>query len=224
MLAALALALVAATPSVSIDDVTTQETNFDTSAVLTITLAPASSETVTVAYRTVDGTADSTDYVPESGFVTFAPGGTTFRLPITIKGDALDESDETFSVELVTAQNAGISRARGTVTIVDDIGDRVPTPVIDATVRATWSVHRTYTRVKQLVVKRVPATASIDVGCSGQGCPFRFAQSTRRLEGAKLRPGARVQVTVDAPGQIGKRFSFRIRAGKQPLRTVAILD
>ena len=207
--------LVAAAALVSVDNVRVEETNVDTVAVLTATLPSAQSEPVTVHYATVDGTADATDYVPTEGTLTFAPGVTQMRVPVIIKGDALDESDEMFFVDV----NGG----RGTVTITDDVNDRVPVQVLEATVAARWRVHRTYTRVVRLRVTRAPANASIDVACRGGGCPFRFGVSTRRLEGAKLRAGARVHVTVDAPGQIGRRFTFKIRAGKPPERSVSIL-
>jgi hypothetical protein len=208
------------TPTVSIDNVTTRETNFDTVAVLTASLAEPSAEPVTFHYATSDGTADATDYVPAEGTLTFVPGATQVRVPVLIKGDALDEADETFFVD--------VDGARGTVTIVDDLRDRLPVRVLDAAVDARWNVRRSYTRVARLVVARAPATASIDVGCAGKGCPFRFKTATRTLTGlfagAKLRPGALIQITVDAPGQLGKRFRFGIRAGKAPVRTVAVLD
>jgi hypothetical protein len=82
-------------PAVSIDNVSVRETNFDIVAVLTATLAAPSAEPVTVQYSTVDGTADATDYVHDSGTLTFAPGTTQVRVPVMIKGDALDEADET---------------------------------------------------------------------------------------------------------------------------------
>jgi hypothetical protein len=136
-----------------------------------------------------------------------------------IKGDALDEDDETFFVDL--------NGARGTVTIVDDVRDRVPVRVVAAAVNARWNVQRRYTRATRLVVN-APATAAVDVTCAGGGCPFRAGTATpnltRLFAGAKLRPGAVVRITVDVPGEIGKRFSFKIRAGRQPVRTVAVLD
>ena len=212
--------LAAAAIAFSIDNVTVRETNFDTVAVVTATLAAPSSEPVTVQYATADGTADATDYVPASGVVTFAPGATTARIPIFIKGDALDEEDETFFVD--------VDGVRGTVTIVDDLEDRLPVRVVAATVAARWQVQRRYTRATRLVVRGAPAIASIDVACSGGGCPFRFKTASRNLTplfvGAKLRPRAVVQVTVDVPGELGKRFRFKMRAGKPPVRSVRVLD
>ena len=193
-------------PALTIDDASTYETNFDTSAVLTVTLAPASSETVTVHYATADGTADSTDYGQESGTLTFPPGVTSVRLPIIIKGDALDEPDETFFVDLSSPQHATIGDGRGSVTIIDS--DQPPIRLLDAFVDARWQVHRGYTRVARFAV-HAPSGATVKVRCTGKGC-------RRNVVGAKLRPGARVVVRVTSLTQIGRYFEYRIRAGKTP--------
>ena len=207
-------------PAVSIDNVSVRETNFDIVAVLTATLSAPSAEPVTVRYSTADGTADASDYVRDSGTLTFAPGATQARVPVLIKGDALDEADETFFVDL--------DGARGTVTILDDLADRVPVQVLEATVDARWKVRGGYTRVSRLVVTHAPVEATVDVTCRGGGCPLRSRTATRSLTSlfarAKLRPGATVRITVDAPGQLGRRFAYKVRAGKQPLRTVSVLD
>jgi hypothetical protein len=201
-------------PALTIDDATGHETNFDTGATLTVTLAPASAETVTVRYATADGTADSTDYVADSGVLTFAPGTTTARIPIGIKGDALDEPDETLFVDLSAPEHATITRARGVITITDD--DPAPFRLLDAYVDARWSAHRSYTRVIRFAIHK-PAGAVLHVRCRGKGCPARA--------GAKLRPGAFVDVRIEAPYQplIGREFQYRIRAGKPPLFTALCL-
>jgi hypothetical protein len=193
-------------PELSIDDVTTNETLI--SGAPTVTLSAPSLDTVTVRYATAEGTAESTDFVAQSGTLTFAPGMTTARVPMDIKGDALDEPDETFYVDLSDAQNASIARARGTITIVDD--DPAPFRLLDAYVDARWTVHRTYTRVTRFAVHK-PAGAIVHVRCRGKGCPVRV--------GAKLRPGARVDVRVEVQYQplIGRVYQYRIRAGKPPL-------
>jgi hypothetical protein len=207
-----------APPALSIDDASGLETNVDTGAVLTVTLSAASTETVTVRYATADGTADATDYVPDAGTLTFTRGTTSVSVPITIKGDALDEADETFYVDLSDAEHATIARGRGTVTIVDSDPPRV-FPV-DAAVQAVWRVHRTYTAVRRLLVARAPAGASIEAHCRGAGCPFAARQIDREatplFRHARLRPGATVQLWVDAPGTIGTAFVYSIQSRKQP--------
>src|SRR5262245_50319814 len=67
-------------PTLSINDVSVTEGNDGTtSAVFTVTLSRASSQTVTVNYATADGSATTAnnDYMAASGTLTFAPGQTS---------------------------------------------------------------------------------------------------------------------------------------------------
>ena len=100
----------------------------------TVTLSPASAQTVTVAYADAgSGTATSgTDYTAlTAGTLTFAPGGTTTQtIDVTVTGDALDEADETVAVTLSGPVNATLGLAAGTGTVTDD--DAPPTVSIDS--------------------------------------------------------------------------------------------
>jgi hypothetical protein len=210
MLAAIPLAALAlsGTPALSIDDETTFETNFDTVGSLEVRLWQPTNDTVTVHWATADGTATAEDYVPDSGTLTFAPGETTKLIGVMIKGDALDEPDETVFFDLSDATFATIDRSRGTLTISDD--DPAPLLLLDASVDARWSVHRSYTRIVRLAVHK-PSGASARVRCRGDGCPARA--------GAKLRPGTLVDVRIEPPlysSLIGRVFQYRIRAAKPP--------
>jgi hypothetical protein len=205
-------------PAITIDDVKTFETNVDIVAVLTATLAPASAETVKVHYATADGSAESTDYVADSGTLTFPPGTTSVRIPVLIKADSLDEPDETLFVDLSAPEHATIARARGTITIADD--DPTRPRLLDAVVTAKWDVHRRYTRVRKLVVSGTPAGAAVVVRCAGKSCPLIRKQAglelTRLFAKAKLRPGATITVEISSPGLIGRAFEYTIRAKKVP--------
>src|SRR5262249_36284909 len=134
MLAAIPLAALALSgmPALSIDDETTFETNVDTGGSLEVRLSQPADDNVTVHWSTADGTATSEDYVPDSGTLTFAAGETTKRIGVTIKGDALDEPDETVFFDLSDAAFATIERSRGTLTIIDD--DPAPLQLLDASV------------------------------------------------------------------------------------------
>jgi hypothetical protein len=70
--------------SLAIDDLTVTEGNSGTvNATFTVTLSPASAQTVTVDYGTTDGTATAgSDYVSVSGQVSFQPGETS--QPVTV--------------------------------------------------------------------------------------------------------------------------------------------
>jgi hypothetical protein len=91
---------------------------FSTVAVA-VTLSRASSQAITVSYRTADGTAKAKeDYTATSGTLTFQPGETSRTISVSIKGDRKREADETFSVQLSNAVGATIGVA--TVTILND--------------------------------------------------------------------------------------------------------
>lgn len=109
-------------PTLSIADQSKAEGDAGQSnADLTVTLNPGSGSTVTVNYATSDGTAtQSGDYTSSSGTVTFNPGQTVTTASVPVKGDTVDEIDETFSVDLSSPANATIGDGHGVVTITDD--------------------------------------------------------------------------------------------------------
>ncbi len=93
----------------------------DTVASFRVTLSPPSTQTVTVAYSTSDGTATAgSDYVARTGTLTFAPGQTVETAMVAVNSDTTVEPDETFVVNLSGASGATIADAQGTATIVND--------------------------------------------------------------------------------------------------------
>jgi hypothetical protein len=86
-----------------------------------VTLSSASSQAITVSYRTFDGTAKAKeDYTATSGTVTFQPGETSRTISVSIKGDRKREANETFSVQLSNAVGATNDDGVATVTILND--------------------------------------------------------------------------------------------------------
>ncbi|HWP53694.1 MAG TPA: Calx-beta domain-containing protein, partial [Pyrinomonadaceae bacterium] len=113
-------------PTLSINDVSVSEGNSGTtSANFTVSLSAASGQTVTVNYATASGTATAgSDYQSASGTLTFSPGDTSKPITVLVNGDALNEADETFVVNLSGASNASIIDTQGAGTITND--DPVP--------------------------------------------------------------------------------------------------
>ncbi len=110
-------------PVISIDDVSVTEGNDGTaSATFTVSLSAESGQLVTVNVATADGSATAgADYealLPAT--VTFNPGETTKTVAVAVKGDTLDEIDESFFVNLSNAGNATIADSQGVGTIEDD--------------------------------------------------------------------------------------------------------
>ena len=76
-------------------------------AVFTVFLSHASSGTVSVEYRTIDGSAlAGSDYSTTSGTLVFAPGETSKTIAVPVLGDGAPEPDESFQVMLSGAANA----------------------------------------------------------------------------------------------------------------------
>jgi hypothetical protein len=109
-------------PSIAIGDVTITEGNTGTrAAAFTVTLSAASSQPVTVAYATANGTATAgSDYKGIAGTVTIPAGQTRGTITVLVNGDRLPEANETFSINLSGATNATIADKQGVCTIVDD--------------------------------------------------------------------------------------------------------
>ena len=95
-------------------------------ATFTVSLSPASSELVTVAYATQDGTAVAgSDYTAASGTLKFEPGVTSHTIRVAILDDAATEPTETFTVELSDPVRATLADGTGVGTITDDVEHRV---------------------------------------------------------------------------------------------------
>ena len=110
-------------PSISIGDVTVTEGNSGTvNATFIVTLSDAIDRTVTVDFATADGTATApADYIAiPTTTLTFNPGEKSKPITVAVKGDTLDESDETFFVQLSNPNDATLAVARGLGTILDD--------------------------------------------------------------------------------------------------------
>jgi hypothetical protein len=109
-------------PTISIDDVAvTEGSSGVVPATFTLTLSHPSSKTVSVSYATGGGTATAgTDYTIANGTLSFGPLETTKTLTVQVKGDLVDETDETFFVSLSNPQNATLADTQGQGTIRDD--------------------------------------------------------------------------------------------------------
>jgi hypothetical protein len=111
-------------PHISISDVTKREGRKNTTSfTFTVTLSAAYDQPVTVSYRTVDGTATTSDgdYVAKTGTLTFAAGETSKTITIVVNGDSKKEADEYFYLDLFgNSSNSLFTKNRGIGTILND--------------------------------------------------------------------------------------------------------
>ena len=117
------ITLSAATASITEGNTASQPLTF------TVNLSAASSSAVTVNYATANGTATAgSDYTATSGVLTFAAGETSKTVAVSVLGDTVVESNETFTLNLSNPSGATLgSVSSTTATIVND--DSVPTPI-----------------------------------------------------------------------------------------------
>jgi hypothetical protein len=109
-------------PALSIAAASVPEGNSGTTTLsFPVTLSGPSTQPVSVAYATSDGTATAPrDYAAASGTVTFRPGEIAKTVPVSVAGDREVEQDETLSVTLSSPVHATIARAVATGTITND--------------------------------------------------------------------------------------------------------
>ena len=113
-----------AAPQVTIGDASIVEGETGTkNLVFTVQLSAPSQGSVSLKYKTVNGTAVAPgDYTAKAlTLLSFTAGQTSKTITIAVKGDQLDEADESFQVVLSDA-TAGLNLVDGTATgtIVDE--------------------------------------------------------------------------------------------------------
>jgi hypothetical protein len=204
-----------ALPTLSINDhVSVTEGNSGTvNAVFTVTLSPASGQTVTVNYATADGTATAgIDYQAGSSTLIFNPGVTSLPVNVQVTGDTLNEANETFFVNLSGATNATIDRSQGVGTINDDdslvlnISDVSMAEGNSGTVNVVFTVSLSLASAQTVTVNY--ATAD---GTAAAGTDYQAISSTMLTfnpgETSKL---VSVVVTGDTLNEANETFSVNL--------------
>ena len=106
-------------PALSVADARAEE-GADATLDFAVTLAPARTAAVTVAYATADGTATAgTDYTATSGTLTFAAGETSKTVSVPVLDDDHDEGAETLTLTLSSPSGAVIEDGEATGTITN---------------------------------------------------------------------------------------------------------
>ena len=129
------------TPALSVADASATE---GSAVVFTVSLSPASTDQVTVAYATSGGTATSgTDFTASSGTLTFAANETSKTVSVATTDDTTDEENETFTLTLSSPTNATLGTATATGTINDN--DATPLTASFADVPASHDGSNAFT-------------------------------------------------------------------------------
>ncbi|WP_298624524.1 Calx-beta domain-containing protein [uncultured Legionella sp.] len=195
-------------PQVTINDVSVNEAAG--TATFTVSLSSASGQTVTVGYNTNGGTATAgTDYTVVNGTLTFAPGVTTQIITVPITNDALYESNETFNVNLTSANNASISKSVGQGTIVND--DAMPGLSINNVNVNEDAGTATFT-VTLSAASGLPVTVSYNTsnGSAMSGSDYSATNGNLTFAPGELTKTITVQITNDSVFEGNESFNVNL--------------
>jgi hypothetical protein len=201
-------------PAISITDVSVTEGNAGTTnAVFTVTLSTTTTQTVMVNYATADGTATApADYAGASGTLTFTPGATSLPITVSVNGDTLFESNETFFVNLSSAVNSTISKAQGVGTITNDdpppalsINDVTVNEGNSGTSSATFTVSLSAASGQSVTVNY--ATAG---GTATSGTDFTATSGTLTFPAGITTQNIQVPIVGDTRPEANETFSVNL--------------
>jgi hypothetical protein len=118
----------AGNPTASITNASVNEpTSGTVNATFTVTLNAAATAPIVINYATADATATAADYAGAVGAITFGVGETSKIIDIPVLADGIDESNETFIINLSVASGpVTLADAQGVGTILS--GSAPPPP------------------------------------------------------------------------------------------------
>ncbi|MBS1597543.1 MAG: family 16 glycosylhydrolase [Bacteroidetes bacterium] len=116
-----------ALPGISMSDIVFQRTNANGNIRFYINLSDVSNNQPSINYTTVAGTAIAgTDFIAQSGTLSFSPGQKQVYIDIVITGDSLRRASQDFFVQLSDPQHCTLLSSKNKITIVND-GIYLPT-------------------------------------------------------------------------------------------------
>ena len=207
----------AATPKVSIGDVTVVEGDIGTqTAIFDLTLDQASASTVTIPWSTAPGTATApSDYTTASGTASFPPGTTSKTISVVVKGDTAVEPTETATVNLGAPTGAVVADSSGTLTILDDdttpsatavsIGDVALSEGSTATHNATFTV-----RLAQAAAGPVSVQYATSAGTATATADYTTKVGTLTLPAGTLAGSVKIPIVADGLAEGTETFSVTL--------------
>ncbi len=208
-----AAAPIVGTPTLSIGDATVEEGD---KAEFEVRLSSPSGQTVTVAYATMDGTAEAgTDYDVASGTLTFTAGTTVQVVEVQTMEDATEEPTEAFTVKLSLPSGATLGVDTGQGTITDDDGGTEPpvgTPILsigDVTVeegeKASFEVRLSKAGIEEATV----AYQTMD-GTAVSGTDYTAVAGTLTFSVGTTVQVVEVQTTEDTTEEPTEAFTVEL--------------
>ncbi|MBS7790189.1 cellulase family glycosylhydrolase [Roseococcus sp. SDR] len=201
-----------APPVLSISNAEVVEGNSGTrNIVFTLSLSKAIAQSVTASFATQDGTAlAGTDYVAQSGSITFAAGETSRTISVAVNGDTAIEADETFGLVLSNVVRATLAPGGGTGTIRNDDLPAATLAISDAQVTegnsGTKQMLFTVT-LSRALTNTASVTWATQNGTAVSGSDYTAASGTLSFAAGEVSKTIAVTVRGDAVVEADETFS-----------------
>ncbi len=203
-------------PVVSIGSARVVEGNYGTRGVrFTISLSKPTTRSVTISYRTVDGTAlAGSDYQARTATTTLNPGATSRTITITVRGDRTVEPNEKFKVVISNPQGANLGINAGTGRIDnDDAATGVQVSVGDASVREGNEGDRYVTLPVTLSAQRTKVTTvdwSSAAGTATPGVDYEDGSGTVTFPAGTTTAYLNFTVHADTSAEANETFTVTL--------------
>ena len=172
----------------------------------TVTRSGDTSGSSTVDFATADGTASgASDYLSNSGTLTFGAGDVSQTVTVQVKGDTAVEGNETFFVNLSNAGGATLADAQGRGTIVNDDA-AAPPPKVSVSIN-NESAFEGNSGLRPITFK-----VTLDKA-SGKTVTVHYSTSNGTATAGSDYNAASGTVTF-SPGQTSKTITVYIRGDK----------
>ncbi|HSW04695.1 Calx-beta domain-containing protein [Aquabacterium sp.] len=221
------------TPVLGISDAVVDEASQTVS--FFVTLNKPSTSTVSVDYASANGSAQAgSDFLAASGRLSFAPGEVAKTVTLTLLDDTLQESNESFQLQLGNASGATLLDAAGAALIGRNDVAPISTPQITATPLVVSEADRFASFVVQLSAparNEVRVSYQTDIGTATYGGNADFIYRSEQLVFAPGETTKLVQVplTDDTTAETTEAFSLDLYSPinatvPQRLTPVTVLD
>jgi hypothetical protein len=205
-----------APPSLSISDTAAKEGG---GALFVVTLAGNTLRTVTVRFKTVDGSARAgSDYQARIGTLTFAPGEKTKELEVGIIDDPVSEGTEDFFMSIEDAVNATVTKANGRATIEanDQAATAGQSPTTNTQTPPTTAAPKTPVRV--LAPRMVLGPRTVEVAANGIARMLITCQAASPITCAG---SVELEQVGEPKHKVGKK-AFSVKKGKKAYASIKL--
>ncbi len=174
---------------------------------------------VSVGYSTANGTADATDYLAQTGTLSFASGETVKTVRIELTDDIKVEGGENFQLVLHGPSNAAIGRAAGAAMIEDNevAGLSIPKASVgDITVdevsgKAMFTVRLDQPAATEVTIRYATADgtalAGSDYRATSGTLTFALGETEKTIEVQVLKPDL---LNPPSEGETDEAFSLNL--------------